>query len=141
MIFKTLFRPLLPLTLALTLPLGAYAANALQTEVIKPKVGHKGLSGVQVISVTPENEESIKVAITLPERSEDSSANVIEEIVVVGHPDSQEIKQVKPYEVVNDLEQGRSGIVIYLDKLQDFALTINYSEPLPDVIPDRVRER
>ncbi|GAA5316720.1 MAG: hypothetical protein AseanaTS_19240 [Candidatus Pelagadaptatus aseana] len=136
---RYLSRALLPFMLAATLPVSALAAEPLKTQTIKPTAGHQGISGVKVVSVTPENDQWVKVELSLPEDSENEA--VIEEIIVVGHPDSAEVKQVKPYEVINDPESGRSGIVIYMDKMQDFALTINYSEPQPDVVPDRNTER
>ena len=35
------------------------------------------------------------------------------------------------YEVINDLDSGRSGIILYMGSNDDFALQINYDEGVP----------
>ena len=56
----------------------------------------------------------------------------IEEVVVVGTPDDgPEYRLPIRYEVINDLDSGRSGIILYMGSEDDFALHINYDEGTP----------
>ncbi|MEP5765266.1 MAG: hypothetical protein ABJ308_11770 [Halieaceae bacterium] len=54
----------------------------------------------------------------------------IEEVLVVGQRDEKpEVEMpVLDYTVINDLDTGRSGIILYMGEKRDFALRINYAE-------------
>jgi hypothetical protein len=45
---------------------------------------------------------------------------------------------VIPYEIINDLDNERSGIVIYLGNKQNFSLRINYQDGTHVMLPPRV---
>lgn len=111
----------------------------LETEVLSPTPGHQDeRHGVRVESVEQlEDGQTVKIYVTVPQ-GENSD---IEEVIVLGQPDKKTklrtpLLQKHKFEVVKNLEQGRSGIVIYLGKREDFLLKLNYTEPRPDVEPD-----
>jgi hypothetical protein len=111
------------------------SAVIVESEWIKPTTGHtESRLGAIVENVTTDGQDgSVIVEMSLP-----NTAESIEEIVVIGHPDAagippEEIPQPRTVEVLRSTE--RSGIVIHLPKLQDFVLRINYTDsaaPLPD---------
>ncbi len=89
------------------------------------------------------NGELYKIHVSLPR---DDEQGELEEVIVYGTREELEsvleaemptLEQKQRFEVVNDLESGRSGVVIYLGKRQNFMLRLNYTEPRPDVEPDR----
>jgi hypothetical protein len=56
----------------------------------------------------------------------------IEEVVVVGTRDEgPDLRLPVQYEVINDLDSGRSGIILYMGSDEEFALHINYDEGTP----------
>lgn len=56
----------------------------------------------------------------------------IEEVLVVGTQDTgPEYQLPVRYEVINDLDSGRSGIILYMGSDDDFAMQINYDEGTP----------
>ncbi|WP_439135406.1 hypothetical protein [Pseudomaricurvus sp.] len=112
---------------------------ALETDLLQPTVGHQeSKTGARIESIEEmEDGETVKIHVSLP----DGSNSDLEEVIVLGRPDKKEKKdstllQKQKFEVVNDIEEGRSGIVIYLGKQEDFMLKLNYTEPRPDVEPD-----
>jgi hypothetical protein len=64
----------------------------------------------------------------------------IEEVVVVGQEEekSEFFLPEIPYEIVNDLDNQRSGIIIWLGNKQDFSLRINYRDGSHVMLPPRV---
>lgn len=68
----------------------------------------------------------------------------IEEVLVIGQaqkkPDAPDLEFLPDYEYINDLDTGRSGIVVYLDKKQNFRLLINYDDGSQRFVPHRVGE-
>jgi hypothetical protein len=117
----------------------AQTATALETDVLKPKVGHQGRAlGARIESVEHiEDGKVVKIKVSIPAQDDSD----IEEVVVLGQPEiitkvRRPVEQKQRFEVVKNLEQGRSGVIIYLGKRQDFALKLNYTEDSPDVEPD-----
>ncbi|MAZ90283.1 MAG: hypothetical protein CL693_21845 [Cellvibrionaceae bacterium] len=121
------------------------ASQVIETSALIPAVGHQGTSlGARIEAVENSDDgKMVKIAISLPttesDNSDDSDSPQLEEVIVYGTPEQQdriELNQQQEFEVVNNLDEGRSGIIIYLDKQQDFVLRLNYTEPRPDVEPD-----
>ncbi|GAB3101326.1 hypothetical protein G8770_15975 [Aestuariicella hydrocarbonica] len=113
--------------------------NELQTKLLRPIVGNEDKdAGARVESVEYlDDGKTVKISVSLPE----NKYSELEEVVVLGRPDKQKIEwptlfQPKKFEVVNNLQEGKSGVIIYLGKEQDFLLKLNYTEPRPDVEPD-----
>lgn len=111
----------------------------LETELLSPTAGDQDERlNVRVESVEQmEDGETLKIYVSMPQ----ADGGEIEEVIVLGQPDKKTktrtpLLQKQKFEVVNNLEEGRSGIVIYLGKREDFLLKLNYTEPRPDVEPD-----
>lgn len=126
----------LTLGLSSTNALAQSAARWLQSDEIKGEIGHEESTlGVKVHSVE-ENEDGVKISVSVPAEIADGSKGQLEEVVVYGKQTTveprPELKQIKQFEVVNDLDNGRSGLVIYLGKKEDFALRLNYSDDTQD---------
>jgi hypothetical protein len=106
----------------------AGSTDIVESEWIKPTAGHTETRlGAIVENVSTDAQDgSVTIEMSLP-----NTAESIEEIVVIGHPDDTgippaEIPQPRTIEVLRSTE--RSGIVIHLPKLQDFVLRINYTD-------------
>ena len=86
--------------------------------------------GARVDSVT-EEEGVQKIELSIPKGEKE-----IEEIVVIGKKGKgiERLEQKKRFKVINDPNTGRSGIVIYLGKRQQFVLRINYYEGDKNII-------
>lgn len=116
--------------------------QTLETSVLEPEVGHLGQSlGARIEAVERlEDGKMVKIEISLPEPDTSSSTDSsLEEVIVYGTQEEDErpkLEQKQEFQIINNLEEGRSGIVIYLDKRQNFVLRLNYTEPQPDVEPD-----
>lgn len=115
------------------------SASFLESEVLSPTVGDlEQRLGVRIESVEQlEDGETVKIRVSMPQ----GDNGEIEEVIVLGQPDKKTrtgtpLLQKQKFEVVKNLEDGRSGIVIYLGKREDFMLKLNYTEPRPDVEPD-----
>ncbi len=97
------------------------------TDWLSPEPGSKeSKMGARIHSVTEMEEEGMhRIEISLPE-----TELPIEEVLVIGKrvEAPEKIKQIKRFEYINDLDTGRSGIVIYIGKRQKFALKFNYDE-------------
>ncbi len=112
--------------------------TTVMTNTMPPIAGHEDRElGTRIESVESiDNGKAVKIYVSVP-RNEQSD---IEEVIVLGKQDKQKkrptLLQTQKFEIVNNLEAGRSGIVIYLGKHEDFALKLNYTEPRPDVEPD-----
>lgn len=100
-------------------------------------------SQTEVTSVSKDSESgSYRIEIAVPKVEKP-----IEEVVVIGRKEEKEdpswLRFTPDYEVINDLDTGRSGIVVYLDKKRNFRLLINYDdgsqaefpEPVGDISP------
>lgn len=113
------------LVLAVVLP--AWAQQSAQTEWLEMREGATEQNlGAEVGQVTAlENGAVYRVEVILP-----ASTPRIEEVLVIGKRDSDEIPLLANYkvEVINDFDQGRRGIIIYLGRAQRFALRINYQQ-------------
>ncbi len=129
------FSGLIILLLSLLVPL-SYAEEAQDTKDtqkatqsgwLEPKTGsEESTVGARVQSIYKLQEEEVqRIEVSLPK-----TEKTIEEIVVIGKKEGIEtqLEQLKRFEVINDPETGRSGVVIYLGKKQSFALKINYYE-------------
>ena len=64
----------------------------------------------------------------------------IEEVVVIGQQEEKPelVLPTIPYEIINDLDANRSGIVIYLGEKRDFSLRINYRDGSHALLPEKV---
>ena len=80
----------------------------------------------RVESVTEDKETGVyRIEISVPKLD-----TPIEEVVVIGQTE-EKIEFVLPeipYEIVNDLDAQRSGIIVYLGEKRNFALRINYRD-------------
>lgn len=121
------------------------ASQVIETSELIPAVGHQGTTlGARIEAIESSDDgKMVKIAISLPTSESNNEGNSdssqLEEVIVYGTPEQQdriELNQQREFELVNDLNEGRSGIIIYLDKQQDFVLRLNYTEPRPDVEPD-----
>ncbi|MCZ6829276.1 MAG: hypothetical protein O7F73_06760 [Gammaproteobacteria bacterium] len=93
-------------------------------------------SDAKVESVTEEKEKGVyRIEISLPKLE-----TPIEEVLVIGQTeDKPEFVLPKiPYEIINDLDGQRSGIVIYLGEKRNFALRINYEDGTQAALPPKV---
>ncbi len=126
---------------------GAFALQAqetgktLETEELKLQMGHEEPGLGARIHKIEEDEKGIKVTISAPARITDGTHGDLEEIVVLGKAPEKDkprpsLMQIDRYEVINDLEEGRSGLVFYLGKQEDFVLKFNYTDDRPTVEPD-----
>ncbi len=99
-----------------------------ETGILSPEVGFEDKeSGARVDSVgilTDEGVQRIEVSVPTEEQP-------IEEVIVYGKRQEEiwKIPQFKGVEIVNNLETGRSGVVIHVGKNQPFVLKFNYFEP------------
>ncbi|WP_317930098.1 hypothetical protein [Halioxenophilus sp. WMMB6] len=135
---RTLSAFTLTFTFCLALATGGLALAqddelVLETEEIKPVPGQQEHTlGVKVYSVE-ESDEGVKISVSVPQEIANGSQGNLEEVVVYGKRIEQDkprptLPQIKRYEVINNLEEGRSGIVLYLGKNEDFVLRFNYSD-------------
>ena len=121
----TIRRAIVSFCLTLVMPL-SYAEEPLkETAWLKAEAGYEGGKlGARVDSVTEMNKEGLqRIKISLPD-----PGKTIEEVVVIGKREDViiNVPQKKRFEIINDPETGRSGIIIYLGKRQQFALKFNY---------------
>ncbi|NHN35754.1 hypothetical protein G8764_00420 [Pseudomaricurvus alcaniphilus] len=115
--------------------------SSVESSWIRPEVGQQEASlGARVESVeSMPGSDTVAVGISLPPGDAD-----IEEVTVYGRSTDQKVK-LKPitqpvkFEVLNSPD--KSGIVIYLPKMEDFVLKINYYESQPDVVPDLISDQ
>jgi len=107
--------------------------HSLQSDEIKAEVGQEEKSLGVKIQAVEQDKDGVKISVSVPKSIADGSQGNLEEVVVYGKKVNTtdprpELKQLKRYEVVNNLEQGRSGLVIYLGKNEDFMLRLNYTD-------------
>lgn len=84
--------------------------------------------GAKVESVTESDQPGVyRIEVSVPKLPRE-----IEEVIAVGHREKTEkprpIIQVRRFELINDPDTGRSGVVIYVGKTETFALKFNYYE-------------
>ncbi len=123
------FLPLLLLLLIPPLAAQDYSRNDNRPRWMSPEAGWVDEeTDTRVEKVTrDENGGGYRVEISVPQVEKP-----IEEVVVVGVRDEgPEYELPIKYEVINDLDSGRSGIILYLGNDDPFALRINYSEGAP----------
>lgn len=118
----------------------ASSRSVFESDWLRAQAGHTdSVSGVRVESVEPSADgNSVAVRVSLPE-----SASEIEEVVVYGRTEDEAVRRAitQPARVETLSSPERNGVIIYLPNQEDFVLRINYFEPTPDVIPDRVGEQ
>lgn len=119
---------LVPLILtALAVATGAHADQ--RPRWMSPEAGWVDeATDTRVEKVTRNDEDgTYRVEISVPKVDKP-----IEEVVVVGtQEEGPELTLPVRYEVINDLDSGRRGIILYMGSDDDFALHINYSEGAP----------
>lgn len=85
----------------------------------------------RVEEVTQEEDGGYRVHISVPRVDQP-----IEEVVVVGtREEAPELELPVNYEVINDLDNDRSGIILYIGTKDPFALRINYHDGTQKAIP------
>lgn len=85
----------------------------------------------RVEKVTAQEDGSYRVQISVPKVDKP-----IEEVVVVGtREEAPELVLPVSYEVINDLDNDRSGIILYVGTKDPFALRINYHDGTQKAIP------
>lgn len=110
--------------------------SSIQTKTLEPKVGAKESTlGAQVVRVDNDNDndnDGVRIEISLPKKQ---AERYIEQIQVYGTAvpnefnlpsGSAEISQTKPFEIIQDIKQGRYGLILHLKKAQNFTLNFNY---------------
>ena len=109
------------------------APSYLQTDELKPEVGHQeGNLGARVEKIVTTN-AGVEISLSLPNTVTNDSDGVLEEVVVLGKPLKKDqprprLPQLKRHKLINNLEEGRSGLVLYLGKHEDFVLRLNYTD-------------
>lgn len=97
------------------------------TDWLLPQKGAEGKKlGAKVESVTETEEEGVyRIEVSIPKVDKE-----IEEVVAIGRREDVEKPELQKrrFEIINDPETGRSGVVIYLGKPEIFALKFNYYE-------------
>jgi hypothetical protein len=85
----------------------------------------------RVEEVTESEDGGYRVHISVPKVEQP-----IEEVVVVGTRDeAPSVSLPVRYEVINDLDNDRSGIILYVGTKDPFALRINYHDGTQKAIP------
>lgn len=88
-------------------------------------------SDARVEEVTRTEDGNYRVKISVPKVEKP-----IEEVVVVGtREEAPEVSLPVSYEVINDLDNDRSGIILYIGSKDPFALRINYHDGTQKAIP------
>lgn len=123
--------------LSLLIAVAASASDGDKPRWMQPEQGFiVEESDAKVESVTEDKEKgAYRVEISVPKMEAP-----IEEVVVIGQKEekSEFFLPNIPYEIINDLENQRSGIVIYLGNKQDFSLRINYKDGTHVMLPPKV---
>ena len=123
--------------LVLLAALAVYAGDGDKPRWMEPEQGFiVEESDAKVESVTEDKDTgAYRVEISVPKLE-----TPIEEVVVVGQKEeeSEFFLPKIPYEIINDLENQRSGIIIYLGNKQDFSLRINYRDGSHVMLPPKV---
>lgn len=128
---KSLARRLAPLFVMLfAVPLSILKASALETGDLPLKEGYiDPATGVRVEKVViSEQDQSQTVTVSLPQ-----SAGTIDEVVVTAPKEKAPIKQKKRFELLNDYEHDRYGLVIYLDRRQNLPLRLYFANDQADI--------
>lgn len=97
-------------------------------------------SDTRVEKVTRDEEKgAYRVELSVPKLQKP-----VEEVLVIGEKDEvgldQYITQSPPvipvrFEVINDLDNERSGIIVYIGEKEDFAIRINYHDGSQQTLP------
>ena len=88
-------------------------------------------SDTRVEEVTRTEDGNYRVRISVPKVEKP-----IEEVLVIGtREEAPELTLPVSYEVINDLDNDRSGIILYVGSKDPFALRINYHDGTQKAIP------
>lgn len=97
------------------------------TDWLIPKEGAEGKKmGAKVESITETDEVGVyRIEVSIPKLEKQ-----MEEVITIGRRENvnKPLIQKRRFEVINDPNSGRSGVVIYLGKPETFALKFNYYE-------------
>ena len=120
--------------LALVLALLATSGHAqMQPRWMSPEAGFiDEASDTRVEAVSEEDNGEYRVELSIPKLEKP-----IEEVIVVGGTEeefSRPLLHVRT-EIINDLDNDRSGIILYMGEKEDFVLHINYHDGSHDVPP------
>ena len=125
-----------PAAMALLVTLSLLAANTYsqkQPRWMSPEAGFiDEESDTRVEAVTREADGKYRVELSVPKVEKP-----IEEVVVVGITEEEPARPLLHVraEVINDLDNERSGIILYMGKKEDFVLRINYHDGSQDILP------
>lgn len=89
-------------------------------------------SDTRVETVSEEENGEYRVELSVPKLEKP-----IEEVVVVGGTEeepSRPLLHVRT-EIINDLDNDRSGIILYMGEKEEFVLHINYHDGSQDIVP------
>ncbi len=121
------------LLLPMTDPMAADSAKSdTETDTTGWLLPEKGAEeqkmGAKVESVTESDQPGVyRIEVSVPKLHKE-----IEEVIAVGHREKVEkikpIIQIRRFELINNPDTGRSGVVIYVGKTETFALKFNYYE-------------
>ena len=93
-------------------------------------------SDARVESVTEDKDTgAYRIEISIPKLE-----TPIEEVVVIGQTQEKPefVMPNIPFEIINDLDAQRSGIIVYLGEKRNFALRINYKDGTQVTLPAKV---
>jgi hypothetical protein len=109
---------------AATALLLAMPALALETGALPLQEGYTDpASGLRIERiVVSEDDQTQAVTVSLPH-----SAGTIDEVVVTAPEDKTPVRQKKRFELLNDYEHDRYGLVIYLDRRLTVPLRIYFA--------------
>ncbi len=94
-----------------------------ETAMLNPEPGFRGDKiNAQVVKVENESPNNQKIELMLPEFG--TSINSL----VVRDSEGKEIRQSKPYEVINDPDTSTQGVILYLDKKHSLPFKINFND-------------
>ncbi len=122
---------IVPLLAGLLACLSNIAASDDKPRYMSPEAGWVDeATGTRVEKVTRDPEDgSYRVEISVPQIQQ-----AIEEVLVVGTmPSKPELSIPVEYEVIQDFDSGRSGIILYLGSKEPFGLQINYQAGTPQM--------
>jgi hypothetical protein len=118
---ELVMRSLLTVVLGVVLSLGVQA-QGLETDDINLEVGHVDVkTGVRVTKVVHSPDEGLReVHLSLPRYTDD-----IETVVVrAKNLQRQTVVQRRPYELVDDYDNDRYGLILYLDEDHELPLRL-----------------
>ncbi len=113
--------------------LAAHTYSQKQPRWMSPEAGFiDEESDTRVEAVTQEEDGKYRVELSVPKVEKP-----IEEVIVVGTTEEEPARPLLHVRavVINDLDNERSGIILYMGEKEDFVLHINYHDGSQDILP------